>query len=526
MSGSGSSNKKIIVYAIIGVVAVAAFAAVSLGNTSQGGNNLQGGNGPNDSTNTSIATFRQQYCGDQSPAMSTAYISEVRLQSECQMPLSIAVDGDSVWYVSTKEGTLGRYSLADGTFTEYDTPQWPSRDQPTGINMSWAAKVDPQGNVWFLDNSDQIWRFNVSNNTFDAFSTPALDPISFDFDSEGNIYLVGVRSKALYFGDVSQMRPGTAEGFTEIALPLDAFEGTNPSQISSGSVTVDSERDVVWTSVLAFLAKVGQIYRYDISTGEVTAYDLPQELSLPVGMTTDADGRLWVTDHGTSMFFMLDPADGAITKYVTSTADGRIFGGTAPPAAYTLPYWIETAPDGRLWFNQHTGNQMSSFDTETQTLTEYWVPTQNVNWQSCPNDAETCGVANALQFNVGPDGQVWFAEWSENKIGTVKQVRAPLSVSAPGEITVARGDSAEIKVDIDADEFTGTMVASATFTTTGGLGNSTGIFSEEQVSVNGSKQVSFVLTPAQDIAPGQYTLMLGAQNDEVAVLKAVRVNVV
>lgn len=521
MSGR-SSNKKIIVYAIVGIVAVAAFAAVSLMPR-----NTQGGeNSPEDSVNNSIATFRQQYCGDQSPAQSTTYVSEVRLPSECQIPLSVAVDGDSVWYVSTKEGMLGKYSLANNEFSEYQVPQWASRDQPTGINMSWAAKVDAEGNVWFIDNADLLWRFNVADGTFDAFQSPAVDPISFDFDSDGNVYLVGVRSSALYFGDVSQMRPGTPDGFTEIALPLDAFEGVNPSQISSGSVTVDRERGVVWTSVLAFLAKVGQIYSYDIATGEITAYDLPAELSSPVGLTTDGAGNVWVTDHGTSMFFTLNPADGAITRYVTSTADGRIFGGIAPPAAYTLPYWVQAAPDGMIWFNQHTGNQISSFDIETQTLTEYWVPTQNANWQSCPNDASTCGVANALQFSVGPEGQVWFSEWSENKIGTVTQAQAPLTVSAPDEITVGRGDSAEVRVDMNADGFEGRMSASGTLTTTGGLGGSTGIFSEEQVAVNGSKQVSFVFTPAADLAPGQYTLMLGAEDDEVAVLKAVRVNVV
>jgi hypothetical protein len=79
---------------------------------------------------------------------------------------------------------------------------------------------------------------------------------------------------------------------------------------------------------------------------------------------------------------------------------------------------------------------------------------------------------------------------------------------------------------MNADGFEGRMSASGTLTTTGGLGGSTGIFSEEQVAVNGSKQVSFVFTPAADLAPGQYTLMLGAEDDEVAVLKAVRVNVV
>ena len=72
------------------------------------------------------------------------------------------------------------------------------------------------------------------------------------------------------------------------------------------------------------------------------------------------------------------------------------------------------------------------------------------------------------------------------------------------------------------------MIASGTFTHGGSLGNSTGIFSQESIEVgaDGTKQVSYVFTPAADLAAGQYTLMVGAENKDVAVLKAVRVNVV
>jgi len=46
------------------------------------------------------------------------------------------------------------------------------------------------------------------------------------------------------------------------------------------------------------------------------------------------------------------------------------------------------------------------------------------------------------------------------------------------------------------------------------------------VGADDTKQVSYVFTPAADLAAGQYTLMVGAENKDVAVLKAVRVNVV
>lgn len=515
-------------YAIIGVLAVAAASITLIPRgppaTSSPGDLVD------DSTEQSIANFERQFCGPGAQPNSSSFVSEKVLPSECEMPLGITVDGEgNVWYASTKKGMLGRYDPQANNFEEFLIPSWPARSGPTEFSMVWAVKADGQGNVWLTDDKASVlWRFNQEAGTFDSFNSPARNPISFDFDADGNMYLVGVRSKSLYFGDVSQMKPGTSEGFTEIRLPLGEFDGIDDFRVSSGSVAVDAERNAVWTTVLAFQQK-GQVFRYDVATQDVKVFDLPQELSSPVGTAVDGDGNLWVTDHGTSVFFMVDAEDGSQTRYVTSPASPRIYGGTVPPNAYTLPYWIQHH-GGELWFNQHQGNKISRFDPSTQTMIEYWIPTQNELWANCPEGAPTCGVANALQFAVDRQGgDAWFTEWSQNKIGSVDaQAEIPLSVSAPEEVTVSRGDSVEIRLNISSsDDFAGRMVASGTMSYTGELGDSTGIFSEQSISLDAgqSKQVSFVFTPTESLTEGQYVLMLGAEDDEIAVLKAVRVNV-
>jgi hypothetical protein len=61
------------------------------------------------------------------------------------------------------------------------------------------------------------------------------------------------------------------------------------------------------------------------------------------------------------------------------------------------------------------------------------------------------------------------------------------------------------------------------------LGNSTGTFSQESFQIQdlqSAKQVSFIFTPAINLKPGEYMLMLGAQNNEVGMLKAVKVHVI
>jgi virginiamycin B lyase len=509
---------------LIGIIAVAAVSVSVFARPPPTGSNNEA---------EAMKRFEQQWCGPDAKANSNGYVSEFVLPKDCEMPSGIAVDGEQVWYVSAKRGLLGSYSPSQNSFHELAIPEWPSLKQPftrvPSWAMSWTVRPDGNGSVWFTDENDALWRFNKASESFDKFNVPASYPSAMDFDSNGNIYFIGINSESLYFGDVSKMRAGTSEGITSIPLPLDGFAGINPSLITTGLLVVDNERNNVWVSLLAFQRK-GQLFQYDIDTGKIVhTVDLPAELSSPVGGAIDAAGNLWVGDHGTNIFFKYDPASEELTKYMTSVASSRIFGRPTPQNAYTWPYWLHEAADGSIWFNQHTGNKIARFDPETLTLTEYWIPSQNRNWSVCPPEAETCGIANAMQFTVGQNGQVWFTEWTENKIARLDAAKQiPLTVSAPAEITVARGDSAEIRVTINTPgDFNGRMIASGTFTPTGMLGNSTGIFSEESVSLSGnSKEISYTFTPAETLAPGQYTIMIGAENNEVSQLKAVMINIV
>jgi virginiamycin B lyase len=527
------SSKKIITYAIIGIVAV---AAVYVAMFSRSAPEISGPGTNTQNDEAMQQRFQEQFCGTQTAPNSNTYVAEVALPAECEMPVGIAIDGAKVWYVSTKRGLLGSYDTAAGTFNEYEIPSWPTRSLPfTSVpswSMSWTVKIDGRGeNIWFTDQNNTIWRFNQSTGDFDMFKVPAKYPSIMDFDSNGNLYFIGINSQSLFFGNVSRIQNGTSEGFVEISLPLEGFSGVSSDLVTSGGLVVDKERNDVWVSLLAFQQKKGQLFQYDIETDKVVRIvDLPTDLGAPVGMELDNYGNVWVADHGTSTFFRYDPSMDNITRFVTSIASPKIYGGSTPPNAYTLPYWIDKGGDGSLWFNEHTGNKIGRFDPEELALVEYWIPSQNRAWTLCPPEATVCGIANAMQFAVDPENQLWFTEWTENKIAKLdasKQV--PIAVVTPAEVALARGGSTEIKVTVVASsDFSGKMMASGTFMPNAALGNSTGIFSEESVSLSsgGSKEVSYTFTAAQDLKEGQYTIMLGAGNDDVSYMKAVRVNII
>jgi virginiamycin B lyase len=540
-------KKKMVVFFVLAIVAIVGILLVYSSNIRSGPSQKDGEKVSelvSESKADAVEKFNAQFCGLDSHPNSSYLVVEYPLPALCEMPLGIGVDSQNqgVWYVSTKNGTLGRYDMKTNTFgEEYKIPSWPAREAPTMSSQVWDLDIDNKGNIWFTDEKlNALWRFSNDTRTFDIFAVPEKPeafgttyPVSMEIDKDGsNIYFVGIRSPSIWIGNISLMKNGTAEGIERIGIPLDSFAGIDPDLVSTGSVVLDEDNVRLFVSLLAFNTK-GQILGYDLKNKTFTPYELPDDITSPVGLALDLDDSLWVTDHGTSIFFKLDPVSGDITKFTTSTVSPRTLGqSTTIDAAYTLPYWIKTGENGTIWFNQHTGNKMSSFDPNNLTLIEYWIPSQNKLWGPCRDSVGQCGISNALQFDVDKNDEVWFSEWSENKIGRVLTDRVlPLTVSVlPHNFTLQRGGNEEVRINVTSNRnttLTADMLAAGSFTPTGNLGNLSGLFSENSVRLDPgqTKQISFIVTPTEQLAAGNYTLMVGAETSDASVLRAIQLTI-
>jgi virginiamycin B lyase len=184
---------------------------------------------------------------------------------------------------------------------------------------------------------------------------------------------------------------------------------------------------------------------------------------------------------------------------------------------------------GNLWFNEHIGNKIARFNTTDGTLVEYWIPTQNSLWAPCTPNERSCGISNALQFSIGKNNQLWFSEWTENKLGMLNGSRPlPFVVDTSStDLNIKRGETTEIPLSVSANEHVNLkMIASSTFTNTGDIGNSSFSFSQESFPMNSgeTKNVTFLLTPSEDLKNGEYTLMIGAENNEISYLHSIKVH--
>ncbi|MGA9150323.1 MAG: hypothetical protein WBZ36_07080 [Candidatus Nitrosopolaris sp.] len=557
--------------------------------------------------NGTIENFQRAFCAIGTTPHYNAYVFEYVLPQSCEMPLGIAVDNDAnkVWYVSTKKGLLGSYNLGKNKFEhEYVIPEWKSRENPLAYSQVWDVKVDRKapGSIWFTDEGNNaIWRYVKLSHAFEIYHIPGNSssfgttyPVSIVFDpnDDRTIYFVGTFSTYLWIGDTTKMKNGTSDGISQIPIPInDKFKGIDPIHISSGSIAYDNKRNVVWISMLAYGMK-GEIIKYNLQTKHFNIFDLPKEVNSPVGLVLDNSDNLWITNAGTSIFFKLDPDSGTIVEFVTSKASPRVYGNDsynnlyqAPTVekknynitttienmskvVYTLPYWIKKASDGSLWFNEQEGNKVARFDPVDMKLIEYWIPTQNRIWGNCVNNYNSsgsdnasgisqkerqypCGIANVLQFSLRNNKQIWFTEWSENKIGKINtNERIPFSIedTPRKELTMKRGKTYDIGFKVRStayatgDEKHGSLpniysngnihlIVSGTFTSTGDLGNSTGSFDKQMPSSllldneGRTKEHYFAFTPSIDLKTGKYTLMIGAEDNSVSYLKAIKIKI-
>jgi virginiamycin B lyase len=144
-----------------------------------------------------VEKFNAQFCGLNSHPNSSYLVIEYLLPAPCEMPLGIGVDSQNqnIWYVSTKNGTLGRFDMNTNTFgEEYKIPSWPARGNPTMSSQVWDLDIDNKGNIWFTDERlNAIWRFSNATRSFEMFTVPEKPeafgttyPVSMEIDNNGS----------------------------------------------------------------------------------------------------------------------------------------------------------------------------------------------------------------------------------------------------------------------------------------------------------------------------------------------------
>ena len=253
-------------------------------------------------------------------------------------------------------------------------------------------------------------------------------------------------------------------------------------------------------------------------------YDFPLGLNAANGLSIDENDNVWIVDTTSSFFFKFDPNTKQFTKFITSPPQKSAYGNATGiiKSPISRPYWSQTDMNGNLFFNEQTSNQIAVYDIKNSYLVEYMVPSKNPNWADCDVESSSnCGVAQIFGFDA-IDGQIWFTEWAENKIGVV-DIKKPLpfSVSLDKDlITLKKGEPQTIILNIDSSSNAGKINFNFAHTASTATASS-----DIQIShtMNNSNEILVTVTANPIALAGDYKLLLGVYNSEVNVSKYIDV---
>lgn len=477
------------------------------------------------------------------PALQTRFIQEFVIPSKNAQPVGITVDnGGKVWFAESGTRKIGMFDPSTKQFEEFPLSEQKTEDISPIASM-WHMEFDKNGYLWFPDViTNAIWKFDPYSEAFEVFKIPSAAkdfntsyPINFHFD-DGKIWFSEIYGKNIGVLDTSQAKHNTSEGMEEFSATVELE--------TLGPLAFDKDGNI-WFTALTYPIS-GKLMRFDPNTKEFTTFNMPAGISSPVGIASDNDGNLWINDHGTSAFIKFNPVSNSTTTYVTSLPRPSTSFGlyekcltqpngsplTCPGAPVSLPYWNTVDKQGRIWFNLHQGNAIAVFDPVTETLVEYFIPTQNPRMGACDGYNPPCGFANTLQFTLAPDGKAWFTEWTEDKIGVLDpRVSLPFRLDvANNDVTISRGETAKIELTVTSNESLNSPVnmrIAGTMNPTGRLFDMTANFSEEALIFDApsTKPLTLFLTPEEGLKPGEYRITVSAQSYEVTYSKIIRLTV-
>lgn len=496
---------------------------------------------------------KMRFCGTDK-VNSNLYVNEFAIPVQCSQPVGLAVDKDNnVWIASGKLGSLLVFNTKTLEFDKIiKIPDWLDQTRIMG-SMIWNMKFDKNGDLWFTDElSNSIWKYFVKEGKFENYRLLEEGgyPQSIAFDSDGNVWFTQFFGNRLGFIEPSKVLTNTTEGISELDMsrqidfqtmgPISNGFGYGKVNVNVNSTTTPTNaNETLWFSTAIFPVG-GHIIGYDVSAEDLTLHDVTYTHNVPFSIAEDENGLLWANSHIANLFFSLNPDTGEIKQYATSnpTASGNLT---------TLPYY-NIYRDGKLWFNEHYGNAIASYDPKNKTLVEYYIPSQNPLWVNS---------SNPLRFTFDNDGSIWFTEWTENKLGVIPkdrfdQIPISLEVSKDKLVLDSKNNKSDI-IDIYisgkvinstlpsnssiTDQITNnpmniTMDATSSLAKDGKLTNITASFSQDTLSLEGKpateigpspeSKTSLEIHPANKVVPGNYTLTISAKHDkDVTVSKIV-----
>jgi virginiamycin B lyase len=296
--------------------------------------------------------------------------------------LALVPGGNSVLVTSQTTGKIYEVSLTNPG----QTPTTIGSGQYTGgIVYGSSGRLFAVANSAIVELDPSTFKVIASSGPLSGLDGLAFDPFS-------GMLFAGSRAVNAVSG---------REGFYELSLQPGSFlhatlitSGAFPTTLDPDGLEPDGEGNLYLASEA--LRGDNRIYRYDITTGKLTALTHPlpglDDLVPLSGTGGHSVPDYWFFEETADKFGAINPTTGQITEIPLQT--------TANPQVDEMT----PGPGGTIWFTEYNTNRIGMINTDTDQITEFPLPTAG---------ARPYGIVE------GPDGTIWFTEAGANRIGKI-----------------------------------------------------------------------------------------------------------
>lgn len=341
--------------------------------------------------------------GISSPSMaqllfgSSSNVTEYTLPNLISGPCEIEFDNNGMaWIEEVTGNAITRFDPQSGAFTRYPLPQ--------PLAVPGGLEIGPDGAVWFPQlTTNVITRLEPSDGSMQDFPIPygqlATGPIS------AGVAVASDMASGPDNGVWFSMSGTNAIGRIDVATKeIEIIPISDP--LSTVVVLTQIIQRGPGNTMVMSLGEANKIATIDVFTREIKEYSIPTPAAFPQGVTTDRQGNIWFTETLAQKFGRLNVETGEITEYDILALRTQLPLSLGNPLPFPGP--IREGSDGKIYFAQggfEAGNKIGQFDPSTNKFKEFVIPTP---------------LAGICDINNSQDGEIWFGEFTGNKIGKLK----------------------------------------------------------------------------------------------------------
>ena len=226
-----------------------------------------------------------------------------------------------------------------------------------GITM----QLDPQGNVWMVENSSRLVKLDPRTGAQKDFKLPDHPKYGIHeilIDRTGTIY---VPANGPTEPRLLQFDPKTEQWVKNIDLDPDNLMRGSPRKGSILGTTLDSKGNIYMNWISG-----GAIGRWERSTGKISIFRVPTNAAMPYGQAIDKNDNVWAALWNSGNITKLDTTTNTWTEFTPPTHPGNLRRGPGVDSQNNVWFGI--------WAAGNRPGKLAKLDQTTGRITEWSIP--------------------------------------------------------------------------------------------------------------------------------------------------------